>query len=312
MKLAFLVLSHSHPQQVYRLVSRLVEMYNAPVAIHHDFDKSAIDVSRFSRLPVRFVQPHVVTNWGGLPVVDAVLRALELLRDWLDPDWVMLLSGSDYPIRRADDVIADLGESSFDGYLDHRRIRYDLISSWSSSGNSSPPYGFQRSTYPAKAYDRYISLRWNNVPWVDRSLRFTRKHILVRDPRIAGLRSPFHSGIDCYAGEFWFTGNRRVIATLLEPSELHSRLRAHYGSRQNVDESLIHTILCNSPLRISADHRRYIDWHLPSKHPKTLDTSDLERLIGSQRWFARKFLPDHEVLDALDRHLGLVPWSRPL
>jgi hypothetical protein len=311
MKPAFLVLSHTHPQQLYRLVSRLVDMYNAPVAIHHDFDKSSIDVSRFARLPVRFVRPHVVTNWGGLPVVDAVLRGLELLQGWQDPDWFTLLSGSDYPIRRAEAVLDELSASSFDGYLDHRQIRYELISSWS-PGTSGPPYGFQRSTYPAKAYDRYISLQWSGVPWVDRRLRFTRRRITVRYPAIARLRSPFRSGIECYAGEFWLTGNRRVLAALLARGALYARLRAHYASRPNVDESLIHTILCNSPLRISMDHRRYIDWHQPSKHPKTLDMSDFESMIRSRRWFARKFLPDDQVLDALDRHLGLPPWSLTL
>jgi hypothetical protein len=307
MKLAFLVLSHAHPQQVYRLVSRLAEMYNAPVAIHHDFDKSPINVSQFAPLPTRFVRPHVVTNWGGMPVVDAVFRGMKLLQEWADPDWVMLLSGSDYPIRRAEDVVAELSASSFDAYIDHRQIRYDLISCWVPEV-PGPPYGFQRSSYPGKAYDRYISVHLN-VPWVDRRLRFGRRHFVVRHPRITHLRSPFRSGIDCYAGEFWFTANRRAMTALLARGDLYERLRAHYASRPNVDESLIHTILCNSPLRICPDHRRYIDWHQPSKHPKVLDMSDLDRIVGSQRWFARKFLPDHEVLDSLDRHLGLAAWT---
>ncbi len=313
MKLAFLILSHVDPQQVHRLASRLVTLYDAPVVIHHDFNQSLANTSSYTGMPVRFVQPHVVTNWGGLSTVDAVLRGLELLRTWRDPDWFTLLSGSDYPTRQPDEVRAELGAGRCDAYLDHRLIRHASITE-PTEGDSSPPFGLHNPSYPAKAYDRYVSVRWK-VPWVTRSLHFTTKQVRIRHPWIAGRQSPFRRGVECYAGEFWFSGNRNAMGTLLKQTRLHSRLREYYRTRPNVDESFFHTILCNSDLRVMNDHRRYIDWPKPSKHPKTLDMSDFDRIIASGNWFARKFLPDHHVLDALDRHLGLPPWAterRPL
>lgn len=309
MKPGFVILSHDRPEQVYRLVTRLVAMYDAPVVVHHDFDKSHLDMSRYAGLPVRFVQPHIVTNWGGMPACDAVVSGLALLHEWQDPDWFFLMSASDYPIRRASDVIAEVSTGKFDAYIDHRQITYEAIRSWSQQPLHAP-FGFQASTYPALAYDRYISVVWRNIPSVTKRLRFTRRQIRFRHPWLVGIGSPFKGSVGCYAGEFWFSGNRNAIEVLLSPSELKKRIRAHYLLRPNVDEAYFQTILCNSSLRVCPDNRRYIDWNKPAAHPKLLDESDLDRIVASGRWFARKFSPGHPVLDAIDVHLGCEPFQQ--
>lgn len=306
MKPGFVILSHDRPEQLYRLVSRLVSLYEAPVVVHHDFDKSQLDTSRYAGLPVRFVQPHIVTNWGGMPACNAVLSGVALLHEWQDPDWFFLMSASDYPIRRAADVLAELADSRWDAYMDHQRITYHSVPSWSQQPPTDPPFGFHASTYPALAYDRYVSVVWRNIPSLTKRLRFTRRQIRFRHPWLLRTVSPFKGDVGCYAGEFWFSGNRRAIEVLLSRPELTQRIREHYRLRPNVDESYFHTILCNSPLRVCPDHRRYIDWNKPAAHPKMLDESDLDRMFASGCWFARKFAPGHPVLDAIDAYLGLM------
>jgi len=78
----------------------------------------------------------------------------------------------------------------------------------------------------------------------------------------------------------------------------------HYRFRDFPDEWYLHTILCNSDLKLSKDHWRYIDWNTP-KGLKALTMEDLPNLRKSTAHFARKFDPavDAEVLDTLDAEI---------
>ena len=58
----------------------------------------------------------------------AALRAFSLLRKHDRPDWFVLLSGSDYPVRRADEIVADLSNTNYDAYLDNRELLYSAAS----------------------------------------------------------------------------------------------------------------------------------------------------------------------------------------
>ena len=299
MTLGFVVLSHDRPGQVARLVRRLVHLYGAPVVVHHDFSKSRLDATAFQDLPVRFVQPHVVTAWGGVSVSEALLRALSDLYTWHDPDWFFVLSASDYPIVACGELVEQLTRAPWDAFLDHRRIAYESVPTWSDQP-SGRPYGFNAREYPALAYDRYVSVHWRDVPSVTRRLQPTRRHIVLRRPWITRWTSPFRGDLECYAGETWLSGNRRAAGLLTTPSPVRDRLMAYYRRRENADESFIHTLLCNSTLRINPDHRRYIDWSAPVQHPRTLGIGDVDAMLASGRWFARKFMEDDAVLDALD------------
>jgi hypothetical protein len=72
------------------------------------------------------------------------------------------------------------------------------------------------------------------------------------------------------------------------------------------DEFLISTILLNSPFRerIINNNLRYIDWSKGGAHPKILSKDDLQNLIKTDKFFARKFdiNIDPDILDLIDRH----------
>src|SRR4051794_19354133 len=164
MTIGFVVLSHE-PTKVMRLVRRLACLYQAPIVVHHDFSKSVVDVSAFADLPVRLVQPHLVTAWGATSVCRAMMRAVSELYSWQDPDWFFVLSASDYPIVGRDELVAQIASSSWDAFLDHRRIAYEEVPTWSDQP-SGPPFGFKAREYPALAYDRYLAVHLRNVPSV--------------------------------------------------------------------------------------------------------------------------------------------------
>lgn len=301
-KIGFAVLSHDEPQQVLRLIKALNAMFgDPPIVCHHDFGKCSLDEAVFPR-NVRFVHPHFVTGWGHINVPLAALRAFSLLKEYAQPDWFVLLSGSDYPVRSADAITLELSNSNYDVYLDHREILYRAVP----PGQTARDWGFGRPSWIRLAYNRYCAVPLFWWPRPSKTLLFSgafplqKKYVFLRNPSILRwIQSDPPARI--YGGDFWFQANERAIDRLLNDPSV-PRLVQYYSSRRNVDESLFHTALCNQPdLRICKDHKRYEDWSSDGKHPKWLEASDVPKMVASGAHFARKFRPDGIVQDFIDQ-----------
>src|SRR5215472_3231899 len=150
--IGFLLLTHANEGQVLRLAETLSELFDdPPVVCHHDFSRTNVATSRFPS-NVRFVRPHVKTNWGTISLVHAMLRALQTLYEKDAPDWFYFLSGSDYPIKDCNVIVRELRSSPYDAYIrlqkiDHRRVpeRVRLDTG-----------GPDSASYVRLAYQRYI------------------------------------------------------------------------------------------------------------------------------------------------------------
>ena len=108
--IGFVVLSHSEPALLRRLLRALDRAYrNPPIAVHHDFSQCAlpVDVGRWSA-DLQFVRPHVETQWAHISIVEGFLAALENLYAARAPDWFVLLSASDFPVREGSTGVREL------------------------------------------------------------------------------------------------------------------------------------------------------------------------------------------------------------
>ena len=120
--LGFVILSHSNPEQVVRLIETLNKLYGSPpIACHHDFFQSKMDRKTLPR-NVKLVTPCIATGWGKFSVVEAFLAAVDVLYKESDPNWFCLLSGADYPIAKAEVVLDELEHSSCDAFLDVHQL----------------------------------------------------------------------------------------------------------------------------------------------------------------------------------------------
>ncbi len=283
LRLGFVLITHQKPRQILRLITTLDRMFEGPpIVCHHDFTQSALPTNTLGQ-HVSFVRPHHATQWGRFSVVEATLEAMRLMFEGPDPpDWFVLLSGADYPIKPARTILQDLASSPFDVHLQHERVRYDSNATW------------QR-----KRYDRYCTLGVD-VPG-------THLRVRLRHPRLTAPFLPFSETFRCFAGEHWFYANRKATNYLLEFHRTEFALARHYRRERRVpsspDESYYHTVLCNAAhIRVSTDNRRYIDWSGGGNSPKTLSSHDLPRLRASSAHFARKFDMDEDpgFLDELD------------
>lgn len=284
----FVLLTHNKPHQTIRLIGTLNRMFDEPpIVCHHDFSKSEFPKDTLPK-NVSLVLPYLETGWAKFSVVEAMLQALQLMyKDKLSPDWFILLSGSDYPIKPAKQILHDLEESSYDAHISHRLISY--------------------KNYPTKweeeCYKRYFSIK---IP-----LPLSRRHINITHPSLAGRFVPFSEDFRCYAGEHWFCANRKAAEYLIEFHNTKPALASYYRKldRYHIspDESYYQTIFCNAPhLKVYNNHWRYIDWSAKKFHPKTLMLEDLLKLQASSAHFARKFDIDVDgrILDELDAIIG--------
>jgi hypothetical protein len=299
MQVGFVILSHNEPEMLLRLVQRLQALFdNPPIACHHDMHQVSLNTSAFPS--VRFVAQPLRTRWGHISVVHAFRLALRLLYEGNPPDWFVLLSGSDYPIKSRETIDAELCSSPYDAYLDHRPIEFSILPENRCDGEFDK--GFSRSFYVYIAYDRYLARRIR-YPRIERPFRLRFGRYLIRHPWLAP-RNPFTKDFHCFAGAVWFTARARCAELLLSSDSFTRELLAFYADKTAADESFVHTVLCNSPiLKLCNNSKRYVDWSAGAAHPKLLGMEDLPLLSASSHHFARKFSTryDIRILDELDR-----------
>ena len=283
--IGFLLVTHSAPAQVVRLVKRLDDLFDRPpVVCHHDFSQCDLPVGAFGA-NVSFVRPHLRTRWGDESVVEAMKRAIfQMYGAAAGPDWCVVLSGADYPIKPAARIIADLNAGAYDAH-----IRHELID----------PQNFGRD-WQKLCYHRYFKSRVR-LPSLTRKLRLRWRDVQV-PPRFASVLTPFSERFRCYAGSNWFSLSRRAARYVIEHHADHKSLTAYCRHVPSSDEMYYQTLLVNAgSLRLHHEDYRYTEWVKDASHPNLLGLDDVAKMLASPCHFARKFAPDQPgVLDAID------------
>lgn len=293
--------THRDPAQVTRLVRRLVAGDDAIVIVSHD--------DRGEELPTRSLEAlgnvHVMRTRGGYGDLSHVDRWMAAVR-WLDAhgvdyDWMVTLSGQDYPVRSIATVEKELAESAYDAHLEHfpafspdgqwprRRVRGRYLY----RHHRLPA---DRASGPVRA--AFSLARGVNLlqPWVWVNSSFLSVGLRTR--------TPLGPGFALWGGSFW-TSMRRQCAEYVRDFYLTKPAVVRYfRGCLAAEEVFFQTVLVAADrFHLSADPLRYFDFrHGDGSRPKVLGVEDLPALRASTAHFARKFDPAHDtaVLDALD------------
>lgn len=291
--IGFILLTHTNPQQIYRLINKLNRMFDYPVIVcHHDFSKCDLSVDTLPK-NVLLVRPHLQTEWGGFSVVEATVQAIKLMYKVTDaPDWFVLLSGADYPIKTARQILGDLTSSSYDAYIQYEKITYQTYKDDLEPNMLWLKNSYQR--YCTKSFSFYYS----NKYFAQLNIQISLEHPLLTKPFL-----PYSKQLACFSGSQWFCANRKAAEYIIDFHEQRSVLTLHCGKVKHSEETYFQTILANAPhLKLKNDRRCYIDWSDGGCHPKILLMEDLPNLLDSSAHFARKFdiNIDTNILDELD------------
>jgi hypothetical protein len=285
----YVVTSWTAPAQTERLLARLRrDSPDARLIVSHDRKMPAPDRARLAVLGAELRLTAEPITWGDATYLRSVLDIIASA-DLDDGDWITILTGQDYPLRPLAEYEHHLASCGADMLLEETEDDPNL---------------------PA-LLERYRSRFYRLPHWTDRHrIRQVMKHIpglkMSLQPRglppylqRRRLRTPFRDGFTLYKGADLFALSGRAAAVL---AQADPKLLRYYAHTRVPSESYVHTVLRNDPsLRNLPEMIHHAVWKSP--HPEWLTTADLDEMLQSGRWFARKFRPEEPVLTALDHLL---------
>ncbi|MDH4345150.1 MAG: beta-1,6-N-acetylglucosaminyltransferase, partial [Thermoleophilia bacterium] len=126
-RIAYIVSAYKLPAQLERLLRRL-DGPGVSLAVHVDRKaaRAVYDemVARTRDLDVHFLPRHV-SHWGGFGHVQATLKGIDhVVSEQIPFDYVVLLTGQDYPLRPATTIADELGASGGRSFMSHWRLPY--------------------------------------------------------------------------------------------------------------------------------------------------------------------------------------------
>lgn len=279
MKTAYLILAHTNPKQLERLVDRLAF---SGVDIYIHLDKKA-DITHFEFLKQRqylfFVKERVKVAWGAYSIVQATVNGLkQIAATGIAYDIVHLLSGQDYPLK-TNQEISDFFAANKEKAFMHT---LDVATEWQEAIPRVEYYHFTNFSFIGKF----------------RLEKFFRK--LLPKRKMPG-------NLIAVGRSQWFSITLEHVKYILQYMDEHPEFVRFFNLTWAPDEIVFQTILFASPFKSQMlnDNMRYIDWSGGGASPKNLNLADSETLASSGKIFARKFNQDTDanLLDWIDQEL---------
>jgi hypothetical protein len=296
---AYVVVSYRNPAQVLRLVSALREGPSSEVVVRHDQRRSRLERELVEEHGGHLLDDGIEVEWGEFSYLEVLVRSLEWTLERLDPDWILVLSGQDYPLRPLAETerwLTGAGEDAF------------LTAAWELPTHRRPEPPTEEF-FLRYAYRHFELPAWApRAPAGVRSVFYTREMPagLGRRVGIRRARLPFGARRHCFVSADWLTLSARAARTVTGAARGDRRLIRHYRRSIIPSESFFATVLLNDPeLVVAREDRRFMSFAGPgAPHPDVLTSTHLDELVDSGMHFGRKFDSevDAEVLDALDEH----------
>lgn len=292
-KIAYIILAYKLPEQLIRLVNRL-DTPDSAFFIHLD---SRTDDAIFKRLKnefkskrnVFFLKRHA-SRWGRIGGIDAVLEGIKaIIESNQEFDYVVHLSGQDYPLKTNEEIQDFLASQRPKSIIQFYPIPYP-----------DHPHIDEFFTY----WHLYV-FKWHII--------FPKQNILSNSTlnrmwntfaKSIKSRPKLPYGYRPYYGSAYWCLHRDSIEYIYRFLKTHKLYYNYFRFVQYPDESFFHILLVNSPLVDTLQNQRlvYLDFSSGNAHPAILTRSDLEKILSSNKFFARKFdtLIDGSILDLID------------
>jgi Core-2/I-Branching enzyme len=284
MDLAYIVSAYKLPDQLTRLVTRL-STPRSSFLIHVDRKTDEAThrriVESLGRMAnVDFLERHVC-YYGGFGHVRATLKGIhELFRRRLPFDYIILLTGQDYPIKSNRQIADFFRAHEGDSFMEYFALPSQ---EWQHGG-----------------IDRIES--WH--------VRMLGRYFVVRAPSRFRIWRKFPSGLQPFGGSAYWCLSRECAEYVYRFVRSTPSYVRFFKYVNVPEEMFFQTIVLNSPLngRVVNDDLRYLDWRDPAiaGGPAVLDKRDFGKIMGSRDLFARKFdmEEDAEILDMIDAKIG--------
>lgn len=281
MHIAILLLCHNNPEKINKLISAL-EDDEIDIYIHVDkksnIEKSIIISSNHIKILPDELRINVM--WAQFSQVEAEINLLNFAAKNSNYDYYILLSGADYPIVSLNDLKKYL-ESNYG---------CNFINLYNSLNYNNGGKTNHHDKCNDIAYSDWILTRYG-IPRIIRRL-----WVVVTggyNYTFSIFKRKYDSNIKFYFGSQWWCFNGEFVDWMLKELSHNNSYIAFFRKCSTPDESFFHTLFMNSDYASTRkDYLHYIDWSLNLNSPKNLTMNDYDKIIESNKFFARKIFDD--------------------
>lgn len=309
MPAAYVVLSHTEPEQVGRLVRAVLRSSpTATVFVTHDDRRHPAPVVDDPRVTV--TTHGRPTDWGSWDLVEVTLQAMRAARDAVDPDVLALVSGQCYPVRSLagwEDELRAAGGWQGTARPLHYTPRWGRLPGLGADELTRYDYRWFRTRaldHPVRRQGLGARVVWAVANRTEPVLSL--RHVERGRGVYVGLRRPKAlRAKDIRIGSQWLAVDRRHLGLLLDDFSPGSSLRRVYERSLIADESALQTALARHRPPSIATPVSHSVWVPGLDTTRTFTLDDLSEVRATGAPFCRKVDPVHSaaLMDALDEGL---------
>jgi hypothetical protein len=277
MRIAYLIFAYKNPKLIQKTVERLAGA-NVSFYIHLD---AKSDLARFASLKAQnvfFTNQRIPVFWAEFSGIEAILILIrEALAAAECPDYLVLLSGSEYPLRG--------GKYIQEFFATNRGQEFMTLVKMPNEEAGKPLSRINTLRFPVRRpVWRFVFRALAKLGLAQRNYK-----------RYFGTLEP-------YSGHTWWALTREACQYIVDFKERDRKLTEFFQNAFAPEETFFHTILGNSPFK-SRMRRNLVfeDWSAGGGHPAMISEPHLAFFEGQagvcvqdhhgpgELLFARKF-----------------------
>jgi hypothetical protein len=298
--IGYLAFAYKNPLVLKREIATLSSSGNCAFFVHID---RKVDIEEFSFVRgenVFFSDERLPVYWGEFSGIEAIVLLIrQALESCLQCKYLVLLSGSEYPLRTG-----------------------KYISRFLKSNNGAEFISLVRVPASGKPISRITTIRFpSNKP----TRRFASR-VLARVGLCQRDYRKHLPGLEPYAGSTWWALSRDACQYILDFTKGNPQVERYFRNTFVPEESFFHTILGNSSFRPRIRRNLvYEDWGARGAHPSLISEAHVRRfreqenvwlddMYGSgEALFARKFSDGRlDLVDLIDEMIRRKEGGAPL
>ncbi|MDQ6901825.1 MAG: beta-1,6-N-acetylglucosaminyltransferase [Bacteroidota bacterium] len=261
MKVAHLILAHKNPEQLSRLIKALDHPgFDFYIHVDKKYDEAPFR-TLLAQKNVFFVNKRTKIYWGDWGTIQATLNGFEAILD-KNYSHINVISGQDFPIKPSNYIYNYFVQNKSTEF-----ITCDFIEGeWSDV---------------ASRISDYHLINW----------RMPGKHRLEKVLTKILPKRKFPLNYEIVGRANWFSLTNEAVKYALKFLQENPKIIKYFRYCWGADEFIFSTILYNSSFKKNIKNNLvYVDWNKEHVgHPKILQTIDFDKLLNSDKLFARKF-----------------------
>ena len=274
MKIAVLLLCHKNPNQINLFIN---QMQHESIDIFIHVDKKSNIIDKIENRNNVFILPdekRIDVGWASISQVKATHNLILFARKKYDYDYYWLCSGQDFPLKSCATIVKTLSQN--DGnYI-------NLFESRHNGASHSNNYDKRNDVY-------YSDVLMGREKWKSIVRRFYVAVTGGYNFTLPIFRRQYKN-FKFYFGSQWWCINKHTMNWIIEYEKKNKDYFHYFSHCSTPDESYYHTLVMNSPYALNRkDYLHHIIWPKGEPSPKTLEVSDKDLLLSSEKLMARKF-----------------------